>query len=129
LGRYFFGLGLLAFFVLAAQIYGSQLFGRKFVNFGIYRYIRHPQYLSLGLSAFGLFTMWPRMIIFLLFVGMMFAYYFLARVEERRMLAIDPATWTTCGALACSSPATLAAVSTGAYLEICASRNSLGGSH
>jgi protein-S-isoprenylcysteine O-methyltransferase Ste14 len=90
LGRYFFGLGLLAFFVLAAQIYGSKLFGRKLVNSGIYRYIRHPQYLSLGLSAFGLFTMWPRMIIFLLFVGMLFAYYFLARVEERRMLAIDP---------------------------------------
>jgi protein-S-isoprenylcysteine O-methyltransferase Ste14 len=61
LGRYFFGLGLLAFFVLAAQIYGSKLFGRKLVNSGIYRYIRHPQYLGLGLSAFGLFTMWPRM--------------------------------------------------------------------
>ncbi len=90
LGRYAFGLGLLAFFILAAQIYGSKLFGRKLVNSGIYRYIRHPQYLSLGLSAFGLFTMWPRMIIFLLFVGMLFAYYFLARVEERRMLAIDP---------------------------------------
>jgi protein-S-isoprenylcysteine O-methyltransferase Ste14 len=89
LGRYFFGLGLLAFFALAAQIYGSKLFGRKLVNSGIYRYIRHPQYLSLGLSAFGLFTMWPRTIILLLFLGMLFAYYFLARVEERRMLAID----------------------------------------
>src|SRR3984893_4892486 len=32
LGRYFFGLGLLGFFVLAAQIYGSKLFGRKLVN-------------------------------------------------------------------------------------------------
>jgi protein-S-isoprenylcysteine O-methyltransferase Ste14 len=89
LGRYAFGLGLLAFFILAAQIYGSKLLGRKLVNSGIYRYVRHPQYLSLGLSAFGLFTMWPRMIIFLLFVGMLLAYYFLARVEERRMLAID----------------------------------------
>ena len=90
LGRYFFGLGLLAFFVLAGQIYGSKLFRRRLVNSGIYHYIRHPQYLSLGLSAFGLFTMWPRMIIFLLFVEMLFVYYFLARVEERRMLAIDP---------------------------------------
>jgi len=90
LGRYFFGLGLLAFFVLAGQIYGAKLFGRRLVNSGIYRYIRHPQYLSLGLSAFGLFTMWPRVIIFLLFVGMLFVYYSLARVEERRMLVIDP---------------------------------------
>ena len=89
LGRYFFGLGLLGFFVLAAQIYGSKLFRRKVVSSGVYRYIRHPQYLCLGLSAFGLFTMWPRMIIFLLLVGMLFTYYFLARVEERRMLAID----------------------------------------
>src|SRR5215813_4035090 len=90
LGRYAFGLGLLAFLVLAAQIYGSKLLGRKMVSAGVYRYIRHPQYLSLGLSAFGLFTMWPRTIIFLLLVGMLFAYYFLARVEERRMLAVDP---------------------------------------
>src|SRR5437879_12115769 len=34
--------------------------------------------------------MWPRVIIFLLFVGMLFAYYFLARVEERRMLNLHP---------------------------------------
>jgi protein-S-isoprenylcysteine O-methyltransferase Ste14 len=90
LGRYAFGLGLLAFFVLAVQIYGSKLLGRRVVSSGAYRYVRHPQYLCLGLSAFGLFTMWPRLIIFLLFVGMLFAYYFLSRVEERRMLAVDP---------------------------------------
>jgi protein-S-isoprenylcysteine O-methyltransferase Ste14 len=90
LGRYAFGLGFLAFLVLAAQIYGSKLLGRKMVSSGVYRYVRHPQYLSLGISAFGLFTMWPRVIIFLLLLGMLFAYYFLARVEERRMLAMDP---------------------------------------
>ena len=90
LGRYAFGLGLVAFFLLAAQIYGSRLFGRKVVTSGVYRYVRHPQYLCLSMAAFGLFTMWPRMIIFLLFVGMLFAYYFLARLEERRMLILDP---------------------------------------
>src|SRR5215469_8932883 len=90
LGRYAFGLGLVAFFALAVQIYGSHLFGRRVVASGAYRYVRHPQYLCLSLSAFGLFTMWPRMIIFLLFVGMLFAYYFLARVEERRMLILEP---------------------------------------
>jgi len=65
LGRYAFGLGLLAFLVLASQIYSSKLLGRKMVSSGVYRYVRHPQYLSLGISAFGLFTAWPRMIIFL----------------------------------------------------------------
>ena len=89
LGRYAFGFGLLAFFVLAAQIYASKLLGRRMVASGIYRYVRHPQYLCLGISAFGLFTAWPRTIIFLLFVCMLFTYYLLARVEERRMLAMD----------------------------------------
>jgi hypothetical protein len=77
-----------SFFLFAVQIYGSRLFDRKLVTSGAY--IRHPQYLCLSISAFGLFTMWPRMIIFLLFVGMLFAYYFLARVEERRMLILEP---------------------------------------
>ena len=91
LGRYAFGLGLLGFLLLAAQIYTSKLLKRKTVSSGVYRYIRHPQYLCLGLAAFGLFTMWPRVVIFLLFIGMLFTYYRLACVEERRMLAIDPA--------------------------------------
>jgi protein-S-isoprenylcysteine O-methyltransferase Ste14 len=90
LGRYAFGLGLLAFFVFAAQIYGSKLLGKKMVTSGVYRYIRHPQYLCLSVSAFGLLTIWPRMIVFLLFIGVLFAYYFLARAEERRMLALAP---------------------------------------
>src|SRR5256884_149272 len=88
LGRYAFGLGLVGFFFFAVQIYGSRLFRRKVVTSGAYRYVRHPQYLCLNISAFGLFTMWPRVIIFLLFVGMLFAYYYLARVEERRMLIL-----------------------------------------
>ena len=90
LGRYAFGLGLLGFFLFTVQIYGSRLFRRKVVTSWGYRYIRHPQYLCLGISAFGLFTMWPRVIIFLLFVGMLFAYYFLARVEEWRMFVLHP---------------------------------------
>ena len=90
LGRYAFGLGLVGFFLLALQIYGSHLFGRKVVTSGAYGYVRHPQYLCLSIAAFGLFTMWPRTIIFLLFVGMLLAYYFLARVEERRMLVLYP---------------------------------------
>ncbi|HXY52641.1 MAG TPA: isoprenylcysteine carboxylmethyltransferase family protein [Terriglobales bacterium] len=90
LGRYAFGFGLVGFLLLALQIYGSHLFGRKVVTSGAYRYVRHPQYLCLSISAFGLFTMWPRTIIFLLFLGMLFAYYFLACVEERRMLVLYP---------------------------------------
>src|SRR5215467_11179129 len=42
LGRYAFGLGLLSFLLLAVQIYGSRLFGRRAVTSGAYRYVRHP---------------------------------------------------------------------------------------
>src|SRR5215467_6873131 len=38
LGRYAFGLGLMAFFALAVQVYGSRMFGRKVVTSGVYRY-------------------------------------------------------------------------------------------
>src|SRR5207244_8734078 len=89
LGRYAFGLGLLGFFFFAVQIYGSRLFRRKVVTSGVYRYIRHPQYLCLNISVFGLFTMWPRMVILLFFVGVLFAYYYLARVEGARMFIIS----------------------------------------
>lgn len=89
IGRYSFALGLLGFFLFAALIYGSKLLRRTAVFSGPYRFIRHPQYLCLGISAFGLFTLWPRIIIFWLLIGMLFAYYFLARVEEKRMLAQD----------------------------------------
>src|SRR5438046_10532647 len=34
--------------------------------------------------------MWPRVMLFLWCVGSVFAYYFLARVEERRMLILHP---------------------------------------
>ncbi len=89
LGRYCFGFGLLAFILLAAVVYGSKLFRRSAVFWGPYRYIRHPQYLCLGIAGFGLLTMWPRVIIFLFLVGMLFTYYSLARVEESRMLLQD----------------------------------------
>lgn len=117
-GRYAFGLGLVAFFLLAVQIYGSKLFGRKIVTGGAYRYIRHPQYLCLAMSAFGLLTMWPRMVIFLLFVGMLFAYYFLARVEERRTILMYPGYEEYMRRTACSCRVIPADACIGSYSEI-----------
>ena len=89
-GRVAFSLGLICFIVCAVQVYGAKLLRRKTVASVAYRYIRHPQYAFLSVAAFGLFTMWPRLIILVLLVGMLFAYYWLARVEERHMLASDP---------------------------------------
>lgn len=90
LGTYAFSLGILAFLFCAAQIYGAKLLRRGAVRSWIYSHIRHPQYLSLAIAGFGLLTMWPRIIILVLYLGMLFIYFFLARFEENQMLARYP---------------------------------------
>jgi protein-S-isoprenylcysteine O-methyltransferase Ste14 len=89
-GAYCFSLGILAFILCALQIYGSKLLRRGVVHSWIYGRIRHPQYLSLAVAGFGLMTMWPRIIILVLYLGMLFIYYFLARFEEQRVEARYP---------------------------------------
>ena len=90
-GTYCFSLGILAFLICAFQVYRAKLFRKGVVNSWIYSHIRHPQYLSLAVAGYGLLTMWPRIIILILYVGMLFAYYFLARFEEQQMEGRFPA--------------------------------------
>lgn len=90
LGTYAFSIGVLGFLFCAAQVYGAKVFRKGVVRSAIYSRIRHPQYLLLAVAAFGLLTMWPRIIILFLFVGMLLAYYFLASFEERKMEARHP---------------------------------------
>lgn len=75
-------IGLLAFCVGASQVYYYKLARKGAVTGGIYNYIRHPQYLSLMISSFGLLLLWPRYLVLLSSIVMLFAYYFLAKVEE-----------------------------------------------
>lgn len=89
-GTYAFSLGILAFLFCAVQVYGGKLLRRGPAHSWIYARIRHPQYLSLAVAGFGLLTMWPRIIILILYLGMLFAYYFLARFEEKQMEAKYP---------------------------------------
>ncbi|MBI3940036.1 MAG: isoprenylcysteine carboxylmethyltransferase family protein [Acidobacteria bacterium] len=90
LGPYLFSLGLLAFLALAIQIYSAKLRKKGVVTGGIYRYIRHPQYLCLAIAGFGLMTYWPRMMILIFYLLMLVAYYLLARSEEGRMRRSHP---------------------------------------
>lgn len=90
IGPYLFSIGLLAFFVFAAQIYTSKFRRGGLVTSGVYRFIRHPQYLCLGIAGLGLLVHWPRMIILVFYLLMLIAYYFLARSEERRLLIAHP---------------------------------------
>src|SRR5512136_1465681 len=54
LGSVFFIVGMLIFFVSAAQVYLGKLLKRGVAAKGLYTLIRHPQYFCLGLAALGL---------------------------------------------------------------------------
>lgn len=85
LGPVLFGLGLAVFFVCAFQVYAAKLLRKGVVSGGLYAWIRHPQYLGLGIAGLGLLLYWPRFIILALYLTMLFVYYLLARNEEWRM--------------------------------------------
>lgn len=74
--------GFSMFLIGAIKIYYSKLAKNGAVTGGIYKYIRHPQYLSFMVCSFGLLIIWPRYIVLISFVTMIFVYYFLARSEE-----------------------------------------------
>jgi protein-S-isoprenylcysteine O-methyltransferase Ste14 len=90
IGSWAFGLGLLAVLICAVQVYGTKLLKHKPAQSWMYKYIRHPFYLSLAVAGFGLLTIWPRIIILVLYLGMLFLYYFLARFEEKQVEAAHP---------------------------------------
>ena len=79
-------LGLGIFFVCAGQVYGAKLFRKGIVSGGLYRRVRHPQYLGLSIAGLGLLLYWPRFFILVTYISMLFVYYLLARNEEGRML-------------------------------------------
>lgn len=77
------GAGFLAFCIGAGQVYYHKLAGKGVVTGGIYNFVRHPQYASLIISSFGLLLLWPRYIVLIMFITVLFAYYLLAKAEER----------------------------------------------
>src|SRR2546426_5965817 len=89
-GTYAFSLGILAAFISGIQVYATKLLKRNAALSWMYSRIRHPFYLSLPVAGSGLLTIWPRIIILILYLGMLFAYYFLARFEETQEEAKHP---------------------------------------
>ncbi len=85
-GPILLALGLGIFFVCAGQVYGAKLFRKGVVSGGLYRVIRHPQYLGLAIAGLGLLLYWPRFFILVTYISMLFVYYLLAKNEEGRML-------------------------------------------
>ena len=85
IGGALFTLGLWGFIISAAQVYGNKLRKRGVARGLLYRYVRHPQYLSLIVAGWGLLTIWPRFLLLATWVTMIFLYAALARFEENQM--------------------------------------------
>ena len=90
IGSWAFGLGLLSALICGVQVYSTKLFKRDAAHSWMYAHIRHPFYLSLAVAGFGLLTKWPRIMILILYLGMLFLYFFLARFEEKQVEAKHP---------------------------------------
>jgi protein-S-isoprenylcysteine O-methyltransferase Ste14 len=86
LGSVLFLVGCFAFIVCALQVYLGKIFNWGLAARGLYHFIRHPQYLSLGLWGSGMAILWPRFIVLVTLSIMLILYYFLAKDEEGRML-------------------------------------------
>jgi class 3 adenylate cyclase/protein-S-isoprenylcysteine O-methyltransferase Ste14 len=79
-GGVLFGVGFV-------QVYGAKIRGPGLVTSGLYRMARHPQYLGLALVGLGAFLVWPRVLVLVAYVTMLFLYERLAGWEETRCLA------------------------------------------
>ena len=93
MGSFLFVLGVCLFFICAVQVYTSKFLNRGAVLSGLYRWIRHPQYLSLSLAGVGLAILWPRFLVVVLWLAMVLVYYMLSKDEERRMAKQYPETY------------------------------------
>jgi protein-S-isoprenylcysteine O-methyltransferase Ste14 len=75
--------GLVLFIFGFIQIYWAKFTRRGAVVGGLYRHIRHPQYVALAIIGLGCALYWSRFIVILAFVSMLCLYYLLARIEEQ----------------------------------------------
>jgi protein-S-isoprenylcysteine O-methyltransferase Ste14 len=80
------GIGLILFLVGFVQIYWTKLRRSGPVIGGLYAHIRHPQYVALAIMGLGTLLVWPRFLILIAYVSMLFLYTFLARSEENNCL-------------------------------------------
>ena len=85
IGGLIFLLGLVGFVLGAVQLYCAKFRRRGVVQSGFYKRIRHPQYLFLALAGLGLLIVWPRFILLIVYINMLWFYYLLASSEERGM--------------------------------------------
>jgi protein-S-isoprenylcysteine O-methyltransferase Ste14 len=93
MGSVLFVLGMAIFCVCALQVYIHKFLRKGAALKGLYSIIRHPQYVGLGIAGIGLFILWPRFLVPVLWLVMILLYYFLSKDEEKRMLKQYPDTY------------------------------------
>ncbi len=79
--------GITLFVAGFAQVYWAKIHGREVVTGGLYALTRHPQYVALAILGLGTLLIWPRFLVLVMYVTMLFLYALLARWEEARCLA------------------------------------------
>ncbi|MGH7909371.1 MAG: methyltransferase family protein [Thermodesulfobacteriota bacterium] len=86
LGGFLIVIGVLMFFAGAIPIYWAKFRRRGAVTGGLYKFIRHPQYVGLAIVGLGTVLVWPRFLVLITYVIMIFLYDLLARFEEEQCL-------------------------------------------
>src|SRR5690242_16547873 len=80
-------LGTIFFLASAVPLYWSMLMRRPAVTVGLYRVIRHPQYVGLAIMGFGVLLIWPRFLVLVSLIVMLGFYRVFAGTEESQCLA------------------------------------------
>jgi protein-S-isoprenylcysteine O-methyltransferase Ste14 len=80
------GIGLAMFLISFMHLYWAKFRKKGVVAAGLYRFIRHPQYVAWSIFGLGIAIFWSRMIVILMYISMLFVYYFLAKSEERKCM-------------------------------------------
>lgn len=75
--------GIILFLLGAGQIYYAKFTKQGAVTGGLYRWVRNPQYTAFAIMGFGVLLVWPRFLVLVMYVTMLFVYYWLAKQEEK----------------------------------------------
>jgi protein-S-isoprenylcysteine O-methyltransferase Ste14 len=75
--------GLILFLIGAGQIYHAKFTKKGAVTGGLYRFVRNPQYTAFAIMGFGVLLIWPRFLVLVMYVTMLFVYYWLAQHEGK----------------------------------------------
>ena len=79
--------GIVVFLAGAIPVYWTKLRGGGAITTGVYGWIRHPQYVGLAVLGLGTLVLWPRFLVLVSYVTMVFLYARLAEWEEERCVA------------------------------------------